>query len=262
MVSLSYLYNILKLLKEKTYLSILRDIVPNTFSTISMNNNPFLKQMNSDDRFKFLDNEIVSSSKGKNKKNVEYKPSENSFIQHSKYKEHVNQREHVKRNNAFKTKECSSTPINVIDTNNIELFPDLIPIKENKHIREKSTKFKDILSTMIQDETNIIDKVSPGWVKINLDRGKYVYEYGPTKLPTIKIDKTYLFNKTFAKIQQNWLLHEKIYDSIHGEGIYAERFKLPFIYESDYETESEYDEDCDGEYDVEDDVEYEHDDKL
>jgi hypothetical protein len=43
-------------------------------------------------------------------------------------------------------------------------------------------------------------------------------------------------------MKKNWYLNERIYDSIHGEGAYEERFRLTPVYESEYETESDEEE--------------------
>ena len=43
-------------------------------------------------------------------------------------------------------------------------------------------------------------------------------------------------------MKKNWYLNERIYDSIHGEGAYEERFRLTPVYGSEYETESDEEE--------------------
>jgi hypothetical protein len=46
-------------------------------------------------------------------------------------------------------------------------------------------------------------------------------------------------NNTIEIMKNKWDKYENNYDNIHGEGFYANKFRLPNVYNQDYETASE-----------------------
>jgi len=226
-------------------------------------------------RFNFLnDDDSKSSFKESNKskrKNVEYEASQNSFTQPCKHERTYRDRDrygdhrNYRRNNYFSSKqrEPSPPPIKVtinIDANNTELFPDLTPIKDTHvvNIVEPSTKFKDILKNVVKVEKSKKNPIFPGWVQLSLNQNRQtVIEYGPKTAWMIKQkeqlekeqlekeqedDPNYIMFYAIEAIKKNCEQYEHEYDEFHGEGTYAERFRLPPVYGPEYDTESEEEE--------------------
>ena len=83
--------------------------------------------------------------------------------------------------------------------------------------------------------------VLPGWVSIKIEKRKLVYNYGAKtqnmiiKEAQMEYEKTpnYIMDKAIQIMSHNWKRYEKEYDSLHGEGSYSERFRLPNVYDSD-----------------------------
>ena len=201
-----------------------------------MSNNPFLKSNESNNRFKFLYDDTRESFKepsNKFNKRNEYEPSQNSFTQYH-------------REN--KSKRQSLPP----------------PIEYLEPIIETSTKYKDILSNVIKDNTQNENSISPGWTEITHLNGKSFFKHGPPTLKQQKLDNqkelenqrennpNYIMLKLNEILNKNWDLNEKIYNSINGEGAYVERFILPYIYGSEYYSQSDEDDDYSDEDNITD----------
>ena len=115
-----------------------------------MKNNPFKKE----DKF---------SNKFNNQK-FKYDPTNNSFNK-------SNSQQKFNANNSIK--ETS------IELHNTNLFPDLVPIKQNTQTNIECNKFKHILTnTPINDESPKTHIIPPGCVEITRVLQKYVYDYG------------------------------------------------------------------------------------
>lgn len=245
-----------------------------------MSNNPFFKSKESkksNNRFQCLydddNNDKKSSfkdSSSKSKKNIEYDSTSNFFTQPPKLdmresfrnNNNNNNNDVNRRNNNFKYKPREPSPLpqpNI--SNNDELFPELISIKSSTQIssKEASTKFKDILSNVIEDDTPKTNQIPPGWVQITMVNRQTVFNYGPqtqfmirqTKKEEINREQenepNYIMNTVIAALKKNLERYEQEYDEIHCEGAYNERFRLPPVYGPEYDTESEeeYSEDDD-----------------
>lgn len=231
-----------------------------------MSNNPFLKSKESNNRFKFLDDDDSKSSfKETNKskrQNIEYESSQNSFTQSSRPKDRDRDRDSYRnnnrRNNDYKPRPREPSPPPVIvnlDASDSNLFPELAPIKENTTIVKASTNFKDILTNVIEDEKPKGNPIPPGWARLSLNKNrKTVIEYGPKTAWMIKQeqkeqlekeqedDPNYIMFHAIEAMKKNWERYEREYDELYGEGAYSERFRLPPVYGPEYDTESEEEE--------------------
>ena len=222
-----------------------------------MSNNPFLKSKESNKSnniFSSLqDNDKSSfkeSSNKSNNKNMEY---ENSFTQSQK----PQRREISSYNNRNKHREPS--PPKGPDSSNLNLFPELTSIKENSTSTststtanvEVSTKFKDILSNVIQDNKPELNTILPGWTRLSLVNRKTVIEYGPSTRLMIKQqqkeelqeqlddEQNHIMFNAVESMKKNWERCEREYDEIHGEGVYTRKFRLSPVYGPEYETETD-----------------------
>jgi hypothetical protein len=237
-----------------------------------MSNNPFLKSKETNNRFNFLDDEDTNKSSFKessnksNRKNIEYDASQNSFTQPSRPRVTDRDREpyrpNNRRNNDYKPREPSPPPVVKVDTNDTTLFPELTPIKENTTIVKASTNFKDILTTVIEQEKPKTNPIPPGWVQIASVNRKAVYNYGPKTAWMMKQEKqeeiqtqldedpNHIMFQAIEQMKKSWELYERNYDSINGEGAYDERFRLSPVYGPEYDTESEEEDNSQDEDDM------------
>lgn len=238
-----------------------------------MSNNPFLKsketnkQKESNNRFWSLQDDDKSSFKESsnkscklvNRKNIEYEASQNSFKQSSKPPRNRDQESDSRfnrRDDRFtKHKPREPSPPKGPDSSDINLFPELIPIKENSTTSkvEASTKFKDILKNVVEEEKPKENPIPPGWVRLSLVNRQTLIEYGPPTPWMIKQqqkealqkqlvdDPNYIMFQAIELMKKNWERYEHEYDEINGEGAYAERFRLPPVYGPEYDTDTEDD---------------------
>jgi hypothetical protein len=231
-----------------------------------MSQNPFLKsnkQKESNNRFSSLQHDDKSSfkesSNKSNRKNIEYEASQNSFKQSSKPQQNRDQDSDSRfnrRDDRFtKPKPREPSPPKRPDANDINLFPELIPIKEYSTTSkvEAITKFKDILKNVIKEEKPKENPIPPGLVRLSLINRQIVIEHGPPTPWMIKQqqkeelqkqledDPNYIMFQAIEAMKKNWERYEKDYDELHEEGAYAERFRLSPVYGPEYDTESEDD---------------------
>jgi len=240
-----------------------------------MSNNRFLNPKENN-RFNFLNDEDDTNksssypSNKSNRKNFEYESSKNSFTQPSnrdrgynrdrdlnrdrgnrdrEYRDTGYNREYNRTNNKFKTDTKEQLKL---DFNNTELFPELVGKKESDINSDKvndkvnMSGFKDILNNTIEDTTEKPNKIPSGWIQISMVDRKVVIENGEPTLSMINTEEqedniNYNMNIIVDAIKRNYEENERVYDSINGEGSYSERFKLPPVYGSEYDTESEED---------------------
>jgi len=235
-----------------------------------MNNNPFLNPKEFNNRFNFLDDEDFKTSfkesNKSNRKTIEYKSSQNSFTQPEKSQQNYDNRDqrNYRKNNDYKSKLREPSHVNIIpniDTTNTEIFPELAPIKYAKiNTIQPSTKFKDMLNNVVENEKPQVNSIPSGWVQLSHVNGKTIIEYGQKTDSIIKqetFEKEYeedpnniMFN-VIETMKQRWNEYERQYDSLHGEGAYTKRYGLPFVNNLEYESESEseteeYEEEYDG----------------
>jgi hypothetical protein len=166
-----------------------------------MKNNPFKKED------KFTNKSQNLSFKDPHKKNFKYDPTNNSFNKSNSQQK-------------FDTKNSIKDP--PIELDNTTLFPDLVPIKQNKQTNMECNKFKNILTnTPINHESPKTPIIPHGCKQIG-------QKYGATNsIKKEQEDLNYIMNNTIDKMKKKWDKYENNYDNIHGEGVYANNFRLP-----------------------------------
>ena len=176
-----------------------------------MKNNPFKKE----DKFtnKFNSQSQNQSQNLSYKKKFKYDPTNNSFN---------------KSNSQDKDNSIKETPIELHNTN---LFPDLAPIKTNTQTIIEGNKFKNILTNIpINPESPKTHIIPHGCVEITRIGQQILYKYETTSFIQ-KEDKdediNYIMNNTIDTMKTKWTKYETYYDNIHGEGVYANNFRLP-----------------------------------
>jgi len=228
-----------------------------------MSNNHLLKSKESNkhnehnNRFSSLQDDDKSSfkwhSNKSNCKNIKYEASQNSFKQQyfkpqkNRDQDSIFNIRNDKFNKFTNYKPREPSPLPGPDTTDINLFPNLFPnltqMKENitTYKVEAGTKFKDILNSVVEKDKPKENPIPSGWVKLSSVDGKTVIEHCPTTQLTLKTqlddDLNYLMFQAIEKMKQNSKRYELEYDEINGEGAYAERFSIPPVYETEYDTE-------------------------
>ena len=194
-----------------------------------MKNNPFKKQD------KFNNNINKSSFKDTNAKNFKYDPNNNSFN---------------KSNSQKNPDTINSIKETFIELNNANVFPDLVLIKKNTQPNLEECKFKNILTNIITNhEPPKIHLIPHGHVEITRILNKYVYEYGETtNFIKKEEDINYIMNNLIETMKQKWDKYENDYDNIYGEGVYANKFRLPpdDLTSEEQNNSDEYDSDEDN----------------
>jgi hypothetical protein len=179
-----------------------------------MKNNPFKKEDKFTNKFNSQNQTQNLSFKDPHKKNFKYDPTNNSFN---------------KSNSQQKFNKDNSIKETSIELNNTTLFPDLVPIKQNIQTNMEYNKFKNILTNIpINHESTKTHIIPRGCVEIKQIGQKYVYEYGESTSNIKKEQElNYSMNNTIELMKKKWDKYENDYDNIHGEGFYANKFKLP-----------------------------------
>ena len=220
-----------------------------------MSNNPFSKSKETNNRFNFL--QPIETHLKKEKKNIStYNSKDNSFTKELNRRD--DRRDDRRSHNSFKnssySKKEESKPI--FDFTN-ENFPELISEKIDTIQQSKTLiNFKDVLNTQIKQE--IIDEkdiINPGWVQITKSKinNKIILKHGiPTeygvqlkKQEELENDLNYNMNRGIEKMKYRWEKYKSDYDNMNGEGAYDEKYTLPPVYGSEYDTEDETEYDSD-----------------
>ena len=195
-----------------------------------MKNNPFKKE----DKFtnKFNNQSQNLSFKDSHKKNFKYDPTNNSFN-----KSNLQQK--------LDTKNSIKDP--PIELNNTTLFPNLVQIKPNTQTNMEGNKFKNILTNIpINHESFKTHLIPHGCVEIKQIGQKYVYEYGTTSFIQKEEEEelNYSMNNTINKMKKKWDKYETYYDNLHGEGFYANNFRLPPLRDDSTSEEQNNSDEC------------------
>lgn len=213
--------------------------------------NPFKSTSN---RFNLLDDRNSSSpfeNKRKKEKEKEEKqdkvsePRENRFLRNyekNNLREFYNERNKVTKNIISNEKK----EVN-LEQNFEELFPEMIKNKQSCST-DSVLDFKSVVNKI---EEPIIEPtfIKPGTIILKYENNKIIYQRGPlTKWEkqqeieyVYQTTPHYIMTNAICKMEENWNLHERIYDSINGEGSYNEKFNVEPIYNSDYEEDDEED---------------------
>jgi hypothetical protein len=133
----------------------------------------------------------------------------------------------------------------IIDVNDTELFPDLsISNKQNQLTNSTITIFKDIITNT--DKHNIvINEPDDSTMEVFIDNdGNTVYKYGNTNTQLnkqlnneLKLNQNYIMDQVIMALNKNTQKYMLIYDSIHGEGAYDEKFASIIYHNELYDTE-------------------------
>jgi uncharacterized protein YcbK (DUF882 family) len=132
---------------------------------------------------------------------------------------------------------------NNLDINSLELFPELkTNIPQTDGVNTNNLSFKTILNTKTA-ETNHEepDIILPGWIK--LTKNKNMKKKDKEVIEEVEEDLNKVMDKIILEMEDKWNRYEYIYDQIHGEGAYADKFVLPPVYGEEYETDTETEED-------------------
>ena len=235
-----------------------------------MSNNPFLKSKQdykpreSNNRFSSLDDDDTTnkslfkdSSNKTNKKNIEYNSAGNSFTQTSK----PHRDRDTRRSNETRSKPRETPQIVAPNPNDINLFPELVNMKETiTNTFESSTNFKDILTNVIEEEKPKENPIPPGWKQLSRVNGQTFAKNGDLTQYMIKMqqkedlktkqenDPNHIMFNAIESMKKNWDHYQRDYDEINGVGAYDENFILTPVYGTDCDTESETDSDTEDEY--------------
>jgi hypothetical protein len=141
-----------------------------------------------------------------------------------------------------------------VDVNNLDMFPELKINVPQSNINTSNLSFKTILNTKTA-ETNDEepDIILPGWIKLTRNKNMKKKD----KEVKVEVEEEEDLNKVMDKIilemEDKWNRYEYIYDQIHGDGAYVDKFVLPPVYGVEYETDSETEEDNNSDYIISDD---------
>jgi hypothetical protein len=170
--------------------------------------------------------------------------------------------------NRFLTnKSRSNITNNNLDIDNLVMFPELKEIKhQTNELTNNSIDFKNILNLKTEEINNEKqDIILPGWAKLTRKHNNLAFEYkGKIQLrgiETAQVKKKRLIQEQkvnveaeaeenlnevmdniILEMEDKWYRYEYIYDQIHGEGAYADKFILPPVYGVEYESDTETEE--------------------
>lgn len=191
----------------------------------------------------FKDYDLSSNGKYLNIKNSNQN-SYNLSQSHNSFKT-------VKQTNSSKTDKTINSS-HVIDMNDTELFPVLVSTKQATNTNSVPN-FKDVLNNK-ESNDNTTSKPSTcledGYMEIFIDdKGNTVYKYGnPTPYiikqqirNKLKNTPNYIMEQIISELNKNTQKYIDIYDSIHGEGAYDEKYQSILSQDYNYDTEYSYD---------------------
>lgn len=136
----------------------------------------------------------------------------------------------------------------MINTNSLDLFPGL-GNATNSTSSNNSVSFKKVLTNIVKVEKPKI-KVKSGWTNVSFKDGKIVYEHGKPTKRMLRRQKQEELNEDFQhnvniminKMLNRWKQYEVDYDEMNGPNSYADKYRLPSVYESDAEDDEDDDE--------------------
>jgi hypothetical protein len=142
-----------------------------------------------------------------------------------------------------KDKDKSNDVINkqMININDKDLFPDLSTTHKVKE-PELTTAFKDIITNADKSE-RIIDEHKDNKMEVFIDdNGNTVYRYGTQNTKSLKnndvtANHNDVMNKVIMALNKNTQKYMDVYDSIHGEGAYNEKYASIMYPNECYDTE-------------------------
>jgi hypothetical protein len=212
-----------------------------------MSNNPFLKQKNTNNRFKDLASDKPDVS------------SKNMFLPRQQTNTDV-----VKPVTKISDTKISDTKISVSKNKKKgvifeEEFPLLCETNTSLMTNENTFKFTDAVNTVIAEEIIEEAKVLPKWVSYSRQNGTTIVYQGSYVLEKLKQFKEQeilnnspntLMKHITEKMQKKWEKFRIDYDSIHGDGSYDQEYILPPVYGPEYELDEDdyYDDNSSNEH--------------
>lgn len=203
-----------------------------------MSLNPFKSLSN---RFEYLDEEIADAKNGHTFDN-KLKQKTADQIPSSKIK------------NAFKSPNASSvTKPNINDTN---IFPELI---QTKQVIGSSMNFNSLNFSKPDDATltTVDDGLPAGWIRltrnsvkpidnksINVNKSMnetkildYNFESDDESIKPVFNPWNNLMYTAIEEMKQCRIKYEQQYDDINGDGAFADKYRLPPVYDDEYELD-------------------------
>jgi hypothetical protein len=141
---------------------------------------------------------------------------------------------------------------------NIEQFPELNLRCKNKTTVENENDNQNSYKKAIRHENIVVqDKrliVKPGWVSIVKHKsGKSDIIYGPKteyqkKIEYLRTNLNHQMGLAISNMEERWIRHEQIYNSLHGENAFNERYGyVPTCDLDDYNNYNNFEDDSDYE---------------
>lgn len=188
--------------------------------------------------------------------------SNNTLLSNNRFQNKSKKNNYSSENNSFKK---INERYHTNKKTEVELSPDLFPALVKQDVsnihQEQQThmNFKDIVNSSNQNDIinyNISNNDIYGWVefyKSNTSNEIVCNNYSKTQIKNNEEDVNELMNNTIELMKQRWIRYKEYYDGVNGEGAYDEKYVLPPIYGSEYDTEEE-EEECEYEEDYENEM--------
>jgi hypothetical protein len=144
----------------------------------------------------------------------------------------------------------------------VEQFPELLLRPKNKTSVENNNDNQNSYKKAIRHENVVVEDkrliVKPGWVSIvKSEAGKSTIIYGPKteyqkKVEYLRKNLNHQMSVAISNMEERWTRHEQIYNSLHGENAFNERYGyVPTCDLDDYNDYNHSDDDSDYEYETE-----------
>ena len=101
--------------------------------------------------------------------------------------------------------------------------------------------YKKVLQNVVLVEKPMKNPIQPGWFEVSYSGRNVVYRYGDPTPNMIKREQQEELNnnlhynavKVFDKMVASWEAYEQLYDELNGENAYADKYRLPPVYNFD-----------------------------
>ena len=144
----------------------------------------------------------------------------------------------------------------------VEQFPELNLRAQNKTSVENDNNNQNSYKKAIRHENVVVEDkrviVKPGWVSIvKSEAGKSTIIYGPKteyqkKVEYLRKNLNHQMCVAISNMEERWIRHEQIYNSLHGDNAFNERYGyVPTCDLDDYDDYNHSDDDSDYEYETE-----------
>jgi len=166
----------------------------------------------------------------------------------------INERRNDRRNNFFtedRQKEREKERIKKENEKNMALNEFNFPVLGNKEslqkVEDNTVNFLEIMKKEKTDTLSIIEKIPPGWVRINKGANNdAIFEYGESKPETnfVKIDHSLQeqTNNVIEIMKSRWEKYRENYIELYGEDAYEKNYisNINSSNEDDFGCEDDY----------------------